>query len=513
MNMEEITQLHSRLVALLDTDPARAVVEARGIDLLACTDGDRPHALLLRSGILVDGGGASADSVAVRDGIAGFEQLRDTHPDLDLGYNIANGHDLLGRFDPDLDIDWIEWMQRTAEDRWLARAGFQAVASDPASPPDDPTRALTNLGNALSKAYRWVEAYDVYLDALKYDPQNGMASGNAALALFTCHTRGLANEATLPLAAWYRNHALRNADRAREFGGQAAVRAFGGISELDSVAQKGPADHSNLRGLVRFAALERLALVPMIEALDPNSEKWDSLRIPIFSEPIEAGGTQPPPIFAMFNTVKQNYLAARQIAYQAIYDSPADAGHYVDTLDYALYGVRSGMLTGSYKAAVDVLDQVAVIVNDLLGRPLTPRNVTFRKFWFANGDRWRPEIANAARTEANGAYGALADLAMDTRKGGRLAGHMDRRHATTHRFVVLHDETMGLTMARENEAAEHCELGSFIDELIGVLRIARSALTYLAELIGRRESSRIGSSEVPPVPLLLPSHHHVRGED
>ena len=40
--------------------------------------------------------------------------------------------------------------------------------------------AFTNLGNALVRAHRWVEAYDAYSSALKHDRTNSVASTGAA---------------------------------------------------------------------------------------------------------------------------------------------------------------------------------------------------------------------------------------------------------------------------------------------------------------------------------------------
>lgn len=42
---------------------------------------------------------------------------------------------------------------------------------------------MTNLGNSLDAGYRWIEAFECYQGALEWFPENGGASGSAAVVL------------------------------------------------------------------------------------------------------------------------------------------------------------------------------------------------------------------------------------------------------------------------------------------------------------------------------------------
>jgi hypothetical protein len=104
-------------------------------------------------------------------------------------------------------------------------------------------------------------------------------------------------------------------------------------------------------------------LSPTIEGLNPSLKRWDSLVIQSFTEPVgEDCGI--PPLFAMFNALKSDFLLARFLAYQSLSDEIPDSGFYSDTLDYAVYGVQSAMLTLAQRACMDILDKIATATNE-----------------------------------------------------------------------------------------------------------------------------------------------------
>jgi hypothetical protein len=209
----------------------------------------------------------------------------------------------------------------------------------------------------------------------------------------------------------------------------------------------------------------------------------------------------------MFNILKADFAVARRLAFDATVAAHPDEGFYVDTLDFAVYGGRASLLTLAQRAALDVLDRIAVLVNDYLDVGVPPHRVQFTSFWF-EGDgaarRWRPKIEAEIRA-GNGPAVALTDLAEDLDKLGALRFHRDARNAGTHRFAVLHDISGGRSAS--SEAVEHFEFDSYFPLVTATLQLARSAILYTAEFIAWRErrirpAGAIGS-------LFAPSHHWV----
>jgi tetratricopeptide (TPR) repeat protein len=135
----------------------------------------------LKAGILVEAGIAGHNKRAIEEGLAIFQRLLENDPERpDTLYCLANGltelTDLVAYSGP---IRYLE----TGDVRREARRLYQSAGSQESVPDLIKSQSLTNLGNTLLKAYRFVEAYDYYLRALEGDPSNGIALTGAARVL------------------------------------------------------------------------------------------------------------------------------------------------------------------------------------------------------------------------------------------------------------------------------------------------------------------------------------------
>lgn len=450
--------------------------------------------------LLIDIGSQAQRPDAVEEGVALARELHAALPDSDeCRYNLANG--LIARADLDPTTPWPAWLFATRETRREARTLLAAVRGTESS--DLATQAFTNLGNALDRSFRWSEAFDAYVDALSFDPTNGVAAMAAAQMLLRCASRGIGDRDTLVRVAMrYASIARANRERVERLAGPAA------LAELDKLPDEEAApkpDVSGLKPYLRFVAEHRLALVPTIEGLDPRLRRWDSLMICGISEPLDAPD-EPPPLLAMFNTIKAGFLAARRVAYRALSVKERQTGRYADTLDYALYGTDIASLLLAQRAAIDVFDQIGVALNDYLGLGLNVKKVGFVNLW-REGKKggWRTGLE--AEIEAgNSAVAALGDLAEDL-SAGFLKTQMEARNASTHRFTVLHDEALG--RSRPCEAIEHRAYSRFVEETIATLKAARAAILYFVEIVALREH-RLHEDGVTRLPLYVPDHHYIR---
>lgn len=489
-----------KLRSLLDVDPGKAIKQAR---TMKATSAHEHSANLLRAGIFIDAGGITQQIDVVKEGVELLRQLRETDPaHPSLQYNLANGLGMLADLDKTPPPDWYfatRALRQEARELWdVVRALDERSLR---------TQALTNLGNALSKSHRWSEAYDAYVAALEEDPSNGVAAGQAALMLLRGVSAGMGDQDKMEqVAAHYAAIAKTNRTRVVDLAGKEASELFGqlpdGKESLD-LGNSPPIKNAYLR----FVAQHHLALVPTIEGLNASLRRWDSLQICCFYESIDASH-ETPPLFAMLNTIKAGYLAARQIAFQA--EQPRrirETGLYIDTLDYASYGTTPAMLLLAQRSAMDVLDQIAAALNDYLKVGLKPNHVYFSNFWRKDKSkpRWRAALEQEI-ADGNKAVIALGELAEDLGHGGYLHRKRKARNASTHRFTVLHD-MMG--SFRTNPAIEHVDLETFRAETIETLQAVRAAILYFVEVIVLREYRLKPSGKTAP--LLLPAHHWVRG--
>jgi hypothetical protein len=199
---------------------------------------------------------------------------------------------------------------------------------------------------------------------------------------------------------------------------------------------------------------------------------------------------------------------ARRLAFEGMQVPTWDTSVYADSLDYAIYGIAPAKLSLAQRAALDILDRVAVLVNEYLDVGLEPKRIHFRTFWRQEDDRWRQPL-HEELSSGNTAIAALGEMAQDLEAQGYLAPKRALRNTSTHRFVVLHDPY--LDRYRASQAVEHYAYASFSEETIETLQVVRSAILYLAQLVSVREQRKSGESKGVNVPLVVPTHHEIWG--
>ncbi len=504
--LKKFEQQRARLMCVLNEDPAQARAEAR--ILPAGPSAKSKLFMHLKASIFIDAGASLGDKKAVEDGVAIFEDLLTTRPDDDVSrHNAGNGFIALADLQPYTGFDWY---LQTAVIRQKARWQFQRVASSD-NQRQVSSQAWTNLGNAFLKAYRWVEAYDAYSRALQHDNANGVASTGAAKILLRCVKSRIGNAAILrSVAARHLRVAKQHPERIKELIGPRACASLEKLIQQPVVAGDVP-KLGRATDYEKFVARHRLALSPTIDGLDCSLKRWDSLQIRSFTETSATSGGIPP-LFAMFNVLKSDFLAARLLAFRALSEKLPDSGFYSDTLDYAIYGVAPAMLSLAQRACIDVLDKIAVATTELFDIPGAQKNVYFSNRWLLakKGQplAWDAAIGPEIET-GNTAALALAELSLDVHQDGALHQKKAYRHASTHRFTVLHD--IGCTPSRPSDCVEHCNLSDFKSHLIESLQLARAAIIYFVEMISIREAAHKRGKGLVEV-MNVPSHHWIRSE-
>jgi hypothetical protein len=267
-----------------------------------------------------------------------------------------------------------------------------------------------------------------------------------------------------------------------------------------------------------FVRKYRLALCLAPESAGADSARWDHLTIKSINEPAKSDW-RVPTIFATWNILKSDFLAARWLAHIALNGEIPETGLYADTLDYANYGVRYGALVLSQKAAIDVLDKIAVALTQYLNLSGNRKQVYFSTRWHVmdakNGRKaarplqWQPEV-KAEITSGNTALFALSELAHDYATGP-IHVKKEVRNSGTHRFVILHD-ILTDGHSRPSDVVERYDQQQFERMLLGSLQIARAALLYSRSVVSSRERRLERLHTGLTMPIEVPSHHEIRGE-
>ncbi len=507
IDLDAFNLTRAKLHFLVDDDPAKAIEEARALP------SDKPlggiYFTSLKAGILVDAGSRAKNKEAIEEGLALFEGLLAKSPkEASHHYNLGNSLVSLADQEP---YTGSTWYLRTADARRQARSHFQKAISSRDNTAVLST-ALTNLGNALLRAHRWVEAYDAYAGALKHDSSNAVAATGAAKILLRCVARGIGDKRILQsVAACHLKTANLHPERLADLAGQRAQKQLAQLLKTRLPSRK-PPEIKDANDYEKFVARHRLALSPTIEGLDCSLKRWDSLRLHSITEPVDTGSGVPP-LFAMLNVIKSDFLAARYLAYQTLSSTFPESGLYMDTLDYAVYGIVPSLLSLAQRACIDLLDKIAAASTEYFAIPDNVKVIYFSNRWFHDSRRrplvWHPSLRPHI-DKGNTALIALAEMSLDIDEQGFLVRKKAFRHASTHRFTVLHD--IGCRPSRESAQIEHCGITEFKAQLIESLQLARAAVLYFVEMVSIAERAHLGGSE-KTIPIPVPTHHYIRGAD
>jgi hypothetical protein len=367
------------------------------------------------------------------------------------------------------------------------------------------SRALCNLGNVLDESGRWVEAYESYVDALLAFPQNGNAAGNAA-ELLRRRLDSMRGPGGHYAAVYNKYVALAQSLRPYTvaLAGEATAQRWDALPLLDGVGHLSH-DGDPLDDYQQWISKSRLALSDAIEGLGSDNPQWDdAMAKSVF---VEFGEPDPPPIFAALNVIKAEFLVARRLAFEGetrllehqFGQDPSDTGTYADSLDYAVYGQPAAQLVLAQRAAVDVLDKVAVAANLHFKTGLDPAKVLFRAYWADGGSGILRKHLPRVDPPAAGAAIALAEMALDIDEDGLYADALALRNAGTHRLVHVNPlEPGGVSTAAQSTVG----LFELVDGCRQTLQVARSAYLYLIDLIDEGEQGS-GRGERLSVPLPL----------
>lgn len=510
MAFNPLSQLQAEINNLYSVNPQKAIEVA---DRLVSTS-ELPHELvdIFKAAVFIDGGYLIKDYNLIERGVKIFEVLFKEHPSrFDYAYNLANGYTNLTALWRNQ--EYYSWIQETCLLRKKARSLYDYAAKG-AKDVELQTQAMTNMGNLFLKSYRLLEAYDAYCTALKYDSTNGIAAMGAAKVLIHYSNIGIGDSTTLlSVSEQYIRIARKHKSKILKYGGQNALNE---LSDLLAMRLHGRPliEVKEAGSYEKFVARNRLALSPTIEGLDFSISRWDSLIIESITEPVDTEFGVPP-IFAMFNSMKADYLTARWLSYLSLEAKTPESGLYFDTLDYANYGIESSLLQLAQRSCLDILDKIAIAASEYLKLPGDPVRISFNNRWFVNPKeyadklKWQEAILLEIK-EDNYPLVALSELSEDLHEEGVLESKKIIRNASTHRFVILHE--MGDSGERGSEFIAHFNQSIFQEELISTLQLVRSALFYFVEMVKIKEQLKKKDSKGISLPLTVPSHHSIKGE-
>ena len=276
------------------------------------------------------GAGFRLKNVAlVEKGVRAWREL-EPYNSATASYNLASAQ---------LNLWQLAVEQAGLGDAWLdqrshlheARRLFNSVAEDKNAEMELRLKALTDCGNSFDIVGRYLDALDCYGRALKLDSSFGMALGNRGITLLYVAPLMEGHESHLLLqAAADLDAAIDDRERVLRCGGQSAfdtfVRRRGALSISGSSRSPAHEAHTSLGDphldwCLRnelFLHISPNCIRPVTQTLDAVS--FRSFKLSLTDDAVLDRANE---IIDAFNTIKQDYVAARYLLWLAIAeDSP-----------------------------------------------------------------------------------------------------------------------------------------------------------------------------------------------
>ena len=513
-SIEAYELIQRRLSHLLSEEGSASTAVALA-EALVPGQGQELNVKHLRACVYTDAGFRLKNFALVQEGVRAWGEMR-PHDSVTISYNLASAQ---------LHLWQLAVEQAGLGDAWLnkrshlheARRLFNFVAQDKDPDIELRLKALTDCGNSYDIVGRHLDALDYYERALKLDASFGMAAGNRGITLLKVAPLMGGHESHVLLqAAADLDAAIIDQDRVLRCGGQSAVDTFrrrrAGLSVSGNLHYSAPEPSPQLGDPhLDWCLRHQLFLHISQDCIREESEILDSVTFRSFKLSIadDAVLDRANEVIDGFNTIKQDYIAARYFLWLASSDnSPileqakaiTRRTSFWDTLTYADWGVRSGIAVQALKVAIDTLDAIAVFVHLYFSSGRKAHNIDFRTLPYTRRSKkvFPPPFAEALKPpEQNRGLAALFDLSaeFDEQSISTSRTLVQRRQAATHRFFAVHNEGV----PSSSDWTEHVSWPELIQESLESLRIARRAILYLAQMMHIHEES----TQEPDSPGLL----------
>ena len=475
-----------------------------------------PNLLLNKPGFLIDIGSTLRDAAVIQEGVDLLEadllevECQGRRFSASSWFNLGNGHYAAedarrgrnGYIYAPTDTPMTRAKQcyrnalaELARSRQDSEDGVEDDEDDTDS--EDPSRLetelLVNYGNSLNELGRVLEALDLYEEALERDPQHPMAWGRLGDTLFDfaqfVRAPQLVKEAVNAFRETLKDNrldsygyghvrAVTKRDLAKA---QAQLRAV----ESDRGQHQKPSVPSPYHEeFVTFCTQRRLFLNLSLRRLPsphPYEDKFDfSVVTPISDQ------ERFPRLVRTLNELVERFAIARLLLFEA-HQPPCDTAfyetitRYIDLNDASVYGIRAAKLKLAYESAFNVLDKLALFLNDYLELGLNKKHVNFSTVWSEKSGTPNAVLRQSLLDRQNPFLFALYDLSCDFGKNargeeGEWSHYKETRNLLTHRYLVLHAFEWDWQIVDGPE--HHREWESMVNATESLLYLTRNALIY-----------------------------------
>lgn len=455
-------------------------------------------------GFLVDIGLGLGDKKMVRDGLDIGERYLATYKKAkyqsDIHYNLANGYlTLFGLSERGEGIEAYP----LSDNLQKAKSHFREALKLRDHHDSSVIKQIwVNYGNCLDTLGRGVEALYAYDEAIKLDNNFSMAIGNRAKALrFFADISG-SYRGAIYLEAYQAIKSIINNQDLISIGGIRAIKSFKEeIFKIESVFKEKENlnkkithrdyDASRLsefeKYYLRYCKREKLFVNFHVHEDNCEAAITDPIFINLITK-IEDDNT-----FYHFakhiNQIKEDYAVARLLLVQSQYktleiDNISRRTAFANTADYSQFNLYAGLLKTAFKEAYNILDKIAVFINDYFELGISEDRIYFTSIWYCNYCR---KIRDEILHSKNISLYALYDIYMDI-KSGYYKTVKDIRDSLVHRRLVIFNSMPNHHSKKDNRY--EISYSKMLQETNDLVRLVKSAIIYLINFVNIEENKK-----------------------
>ncbi|MGK7958674.1 MAG: LA2681 family HEPN domain-containing protein [Crocosphaera sp.] len=444
-----------------------------------------------------------------------FEPQHILRNKLTLELNLSLGYDakanLLNPVTQRKEIEAI----RQKEKIWLQNAIFAKKRLNS----NDCASATNNYAALLSFFGRYVESVDYYYDSLEVNNDNSFAKGNLGITFSKLIFISEEHNHTILLKSWQLlTEALKNHDKLKKSNGKSVpngeeiiscfTQAFqhiesginssfeGGLDELKELMKKSEAGQNfQPSPYLKFISDNRLILTVNPEILNYQEQYRDDLSLrDVITTKIDKDNNKT--LCYVFNQIKEEFSTARYLYYKSLTENEelievSQMTEYIDTLDSAEFGLKSGFLKTSLRLAVDLLDKCAGFLNLYLKLGNDSSKVMWSNVWYEKL-KYRHSFDNSLnhiiceKLEYNWYLKALTDLRKDL---------YEKEYEEFYPFKFLRDYVthQGMTLYKNeftDKSKVNYSLQQMQEETYFLLRMVKAAIIYLVGVVMIEEQEK-----------------------
>ena len=369
-------------------------------------------------------------------------------------------------------------------------------------------RVTTNLANAFSHIGRTSEAIDLWDEVINDYPTFGMAVGNRGHAFFWYakslydpgHQDVFLNESyhqiKQALNLGIEEHAKRDMQNWIEY--LLKLNDWENFQFQPEQESRGKSKHERL---YRTWCLDnKLFLNPLNDLWKEDISANDIFTLPSIIVKIEdKKDGSPPEIYGTYNQLKQEFVSARYMLFEAIEESKKEI-HFsdkkvelYDMLDYREYRLWIEKVKMAFLSIYAIFDKIAYLINDYWQLNLPVKRINFKSCWYKN-HKLSPVFKGSTNLPLRGLYWISKEFTGEKGKTNPLqpdAWHIaEIRNHIAHKYLKVFDSFVDAEQLRKSRGHEWeypINDEELIYQAIKLLKLARSALIYSSLAINYEE--------------------------